>query len=93
MNRPHTSSTLIHPLPHETLTLNPHADTTDPPFTHTRYAEKNGDTNMHKARLGLLPADGSAVLLLSNLGGSMGGELTALKVRVGTHYSVFLVPR
>ena len=43
------------------------------------YAEKNGDTNMHKARLGMLPADGSAVLLLSNLGGSMGGPLTALK--------------
>ena len=39
---------------------------------------------MHKARLGLLPADGSAVLLLSNLGGSMGGELTALKVRAST---------
>ncbi len=52
------------------------------------YAEKNGDTNMHKARLGLLPsftggaADGEAVLLLSNLGGSMGGPLTALKFGV-----------
>ena len=50
------------------------------------YAEKNGDTNMHKARLGLLPsfaasgaADGAGVLLLSNLGGSMGGPLSALK--------------
>lgn len=43
------------------------------------YVEKNGDTNMHKARLGLLPATGAGVLLISNLGGSMGGQLTALK--------------
>ena len=46
------------------------------------YAEKNGDTDMHKARLGLLPAAGQGVLLLSNLGGSMGGPLTALKFGV-----------
>jgi CubicO group peptidase (beta-lactamase class C family) len=54
------------------------------------YAEKNGDTNMHKARLGLLPLEGSTpsspkgagVLLTSNLGGSMGGPLTALKFGV-----------
>jgi hypothetical protein len=44
--------------------------------------EKNGDTNMHKARLGMLPAAGRAVLLLSNLGGSMGCQLTALKFGV-----------
>ena len=34
---------------------------------------------MHKARLGLLPELGSAVLLLGNLGGSAGGPLTAMK--------------
>lgn len=44
------------------------------------YAEKNGDTNMHKARLGLFPgASPQGVLFLSNLGGSMGGPLSALK--------------
>jgi len=43
------------------------------------YAEKNGDTAMHKARLGLLPAEGIAVLLLSNLGGEVGDPLAALK--------------
>lgn len=43
------------------------------------YAEKNGDTDMHKARLGLLPELNASVLLLSNLGGSVGGPLTALK--------------
>lgn len=47
--------------------------------TRHAYAEKNGDTDMHKARLGLLPDDTSAILLLSNLGGSVGGALTALK--------------
>ena len=46
------------------------------------YAEKSGDTDMHKARLGVLPDDGAAVLLLSNLGGSVGGPLTALKFGV-----------
>ena len=48
------------------------------------YAEKSGDTDMHKARLGLLPDDGAAVLLQSNLGGSVGGPLTALKFGVAT---------
>ena len=43
------------------------------------YVEKNGDTNMHKARLGLFPRAQSGVLLLSNLGGAMGGQLTAMK--------------
>jgi len=43
------------------------------------YAEKNGDTDMHKARLGLLPDLKVGVLLLSNLGGHMGGPLTGLK--------------
>jgi hypothetical protein len=37
---------------------------------------------MHKARLGLLPAQGAGALLLSNLGGSMGCQLTALKFGV-----------
>merc|ERR1719491_2285133 len=46
---------------------------------HFAYAEKSGDTNMHKARLGLLPELGAGVLLLSNLGGSVGGPLTAMK--------------
>ena len=44
-----------------------------------RYAEKNGDTSMHKARLGLAVGNGEAVLLMSNLGGEMGGMLTGLK--------------
>lgn len=43
------------------------------------YVEKNGDTNMHKARMGLLPALHAGCLFLSNLGGSMGCQLTALK--------------
>lgn len=43
------------------------------------YAEKNGDTVMHKARLGLLLDEGIGVILLSNLGGSVGDQLTALK--------------
>ena len=47
-----------------------------------RYAEKNGDTEMHKARLGLFVDRGEAVLLLSNLGGEVGGQLTALKFGV-----------
>ena len=46
------------------------------------YVEKSGDTDMHKARLGLLPELRSGVLLLSNLGGSAGGPLTALKFAV-----------
>ena len=44
-----------------------------------RYAEKNGDTEMHKARLGLLLERDQGVLLLSNLGGEVGGQLSALK--------------
>ncbi|CAK0837517.1 unnamed protein product [Prorocentrum cordatum] len=43
------------------------------------YAEKNGDTAMHKARLGLLLDSGSAVLLLGNMGGEVGDPLAALK--------------
>ena len=39
---------------------------------------------MHKARLGMLPDIGAGVLLLSNLGGSVGGPLTALKFGVAT---------
>jgi len=46
------------------------------------HAEKNGDTAMHKARLSLLPQEGIAVLLLSNLGGETGDQLTALKFGV-----------
>ena len=54
----------------------------DPSALSQPYAEKNGDTNMHKARMGLLTAAGSGTLLLSNLGGSMGCQLTALKFGV-----------
>merc|ERR1712176_1184355 len=43
------------------------------------FAEKNGDTDMHKARMGLGLDNGVGVLLLSNLGGHVGGSLTALK--------------
>mmetsp|Transcript_44513 Transcript_44513/g.141754 ORF Transcript_44513/g.141754 Transcript_44513/m.141754 type:complete len:657 (-) Transcript_44513:76-2046(-) len=43
------------------------------------YAEKNGDTAMHKARIGLLLDAGIGVMLMSNLGGEVGGQLTALK--------------
>lgn len=44
-----------------------------------RYAEKNGDTEMHKARLGLFLERDQGILLLSNLGGAVGGQLSALK--------------
>jgi len=54
---------------------------TNDPSTES-YAEKNGDTNMHKARMGLFPGLGRGALLLSNLGGSMGCQLTALKFGV-----------
>ena len=43
------------------------------------YVEKNGDTNMHKARLGIFPGRKAGILLMSNLGGAMGGQLSALK--------------
>lgn len=43
------------------------------------YAEKNGDTEMHKARMGILPEEGIAVVFFSNLAGSVGDSLTALK--------------
>ncbi len=53
--------------------------TLDPAGNLQPYVEKSGDTTMHKARMGLLPAAGQAVLLLGNLGGHVGGPLTALK--------------
>ena len=37
---------------------------------------------MHKARMGLFPGAQQGALLLSNLGGSMGCQLTALKFGV-----------
>jgi len=54
----------------------------DSPEQKFPYAEKSGDTDMHKARLGVLTDQRAAVLLLSNLGGSAGGPLTAMKFGV-----------
>jgi CubicO group peptidase (beta-lactamase class C family) len=54
-------------------------DLTGDLFQGERYFDKSGDTGLHKARMGALPARRSGVFILGNLGGSVGGELTALK--------------
>ncbi|KAK3284104.1 hypothetical protein CYMTET_8230 [Cymbomonas tetramitiformis] len=48
-------------------------------FHGEQYIDKSGDTGLHKTRFGALPKSGLAVLVFGNLGGSVGGPLTALK--------------